>query len=259
MRTETWPGGSDTFVESFAKGLLVIAAFSHERALSLTDIARRTGLPRAGVRRLLHTLVTLGIARHDGDLFMLTPRALQLGFAYLSSLSLREVAQPVIEQLSREADEVVAISVLDGTDATYIARAEVTSVLRQRLTIGSRIPAYCTSMGRVLLAGLPADECAACLADTELRAWTRLTVIDPAALQLEIANVRSQGWSLVSEELELGACGIAVPVRDANGNVMAALNLSTNLARHTPEAMIETFLPRLRTAAEQITQSLPAS
>ncbi|HEY0220529.1 MAG TPA: helix-turn-helix domain-containing protein, partial [Afipia sp.] len=117
MRHEQWPDGSDVFVEAFAKGLLVIAAFNQERSLSLSEVARRTQLPRAGVRRLLHTLDTLGIARRSGDQFMLTPRVLQLGFAFVSSLSLREVAQPVIETLSRESNEVVAITVFDGPHA----------------------------------------------------------------------------------------------------------------------------------------------
>ena len=164
-----WPLGSDTFVEAFAKGLLVIAAFQHDRALTLSEISRRTNISRAGVRRLLHTLVELGFVQQSGTTFALTPRVLQLGFSYLSSLSLREVAQPVIETLSRETDEVVAVSVLDGTNVVYVTRAEVTSVLRRGLTIGSRIPAFCTSMGRVLLAGLPPEECAAVLDNSDRR------------------------------------------------------------------------------------------
>ncbi|RTL54131.1 MAG: PcaR/PcaU/PobR family beta-ketoadipate pathway transcriptional regulator [Bradyrhizobiaceae bacterium] len=252
-----WPVSGDTFVESFAKGLSVIAAFGHERALNLTQIARRTGLTRATARRLLHTLVALGFARHDEDLFMLTPRVLQLGFAYLSTLSLRDVAQPVIESLSRAADEVVGLSVLDDLDAVYIARAEVTSVLRRPLTVGSGVPAFCTSMGRVLLAGLDPDECASRLARAERRAWTRHTVTDADALMDEIARVRGQGWSLATEQLELGACGLAVAVVDNGGKVIAALNLSTNLARHTPDILIKTFLPRLREAADEIARQLP--
>lgn len=254
----SWPAGSDTFVEAFAKGLVVITAFNQERTLTLSEVARHTNLPRAGVRRMLHTLVTLGIARQDGDAFMLTPRVLQLGFSYLSSLSLREIAQPVIETLSREADEVVAISVLDGADVVYITRAEVTSVLRRSLTVGSRIPAFCTSMGRVLLAGLSPEACAATLANSERRSWTRFTTTEPAKLQREIAKVREQGWSLVVEELEIGAFGIAAPIRGRAGNTVAAINLSTNLARHSPKALVKNFLPRLLKAADQIAQHLPS-
>jgi IclR family transcriptional regulator, pca regulon regulatory protein len=251
-----WPDGSDTFVEAFAKGLLVIAAFHHERSLGLSEIAKRTKLSRAGVRRLTHTLIALGFIRQSGDAFALTPRVLQLGFSYLSSLSLREVAQPVIETLSRETDEVVAISVLDGANVIYVTRAEVTSVLRRGLTIGSRIPAFCTSMGRVLLAGLSPEECDANLNGSELRAWTRVTTTDPHKLSDEIELVRKQGWSFVGEELEIGACGVAVPIRDPNGNTIAAINLSTNLARHSAQDMVENFLPRLKKAREQIEQHL---
>lgn len=257
-QSATWPVSGDTFVESFAKGLTVIAAFGHERALNLSQIARRTGLSRASTRRLLHTLTALGFAHQDEDLFMLTPRVLQLGFAYLSTLSLRDVAQPVIESLSRATNEAVGLSVLDDLDAVYVARAELTSVLRRRLTIGSGIPAFCTSMGRVLLAGLDPAECASRLAGVERRAWTRHTVTDLDPLIDEIARVRGQGWSLVAEQLEIGTCGIAVPVCDNSGKVVAALNLSTNLARHTPDSMIETFLPRLREGADQISRQLPA-
>jgi IclR family pca regulon transcriptional regulator len=253
-----WPGGSDTFVEAFGKGLAVIAAFGNQRKLTLTDVAKQTGVTRAGARRLLYTLVTLGMAQQDGDDFMLTPRVLQLGFAYLSSLSLREVAQPVIETLSRKADEVVAISVLDGADVLYIARAEVTSVLRRGLITGSRIPAFCTSMGRVLLAGLPKEDCSTVLANAERRQWTRTTVTDVSKLEREIEKVRTQGWSMVAEELELGAFGMAVPIYGANGSTVAAINLSTNLGRHSPKALIKNFMPDLKAAADEISQHLLA-
>jgi IclR family transcriptional regulator, pca regulon regulatory protein len=253
-----WPSGSDTFVEAFAKGLAVIAAFNGERSLTLSDAARRANLPRAGTRRMLHTLVALGIAQQVEDNFVLTPRVLQLGFSYLSSLSLREIAQPVIEKLSREADEVVAISVLDGADVVYITRAEVTSVLRRSLTVGSRIPAFCTSMGRVLLAGLPPEQCAERLVNAERRAWTKLTTTDPLKLEREIAKVREQGWSVTVEELEIGAFGIAAPIKNRSGTTIAAINLSTNLARHSPKALVKNFLTRLQTAADQISQHLPA-
>lgn len=251
-----WPAGSDTFVEAFAKGLVVIASFRHERGLSLTEISKRTGLPRAGARRMMHTLIALGFAQQSGDVFTLTPRVLQLGFSYLSSLSLREVAQPVIETLSREADEVVAISVLDGANVVYVTRAEVRSVLRTGLTVGSRIPAFCTSMGRVLLAGLPPDQCAAVLDGSECRAWTSQTTTDPRKLQREIDLVRKQGWSVVTDELEIGAGGIAAPIRGANGDTVAAINLSTNLARHSAQSLVTNFLPRLIEAGERIGQHL---
>jgi IclR family transcriptional regulator, pca regulon regulatory protein len=254
--TAKWPEGSDTFVEAFAKGLLIIACFNQRRGMTLSEIATETEISRAGVRRLLHTLIPLGFVIQSGKTFVLTPRVLQLGFSYLSSLSLREVAQPVIENLSRETDEVVAISVLDGANVVYITRAEVTSVLRRSLTIGSRIPAFCTSMGRVLLAGLPEEDCLENLASSERRQWTRLTITDVKKLAREINKVRQQGWGLVVEELEIGAFGMAVPIRDTTGATVAAINLSTNLARHSPQELVKKFLPPLQKAAFQIGEHL---
>ncbi len=253
-----WPAGSDTFVEAFAKGLLVMTSFAKDRALSLADISRRTGLPRAGVRRLLHTLVALGIARQDGVAFMLTPRALELGYAYLSSLPLREVAQPVIDTLAREADEVVSISVLDEASAVYIARAEITSRPRRSLPVGSRLDVYCTSMGRVLMASLAPETCHALLSKIERKARTAHTITDLDELLREIDKVREQGWCIIVEEVEIGSCGMAVPVRNADGDVIAAINLSTNLARRSPETLVKDLLPRLLTAADKIGQLVPA-
>jgi IclR family pca regulon transcriptional regulator len=252
-----WPAGSDTFVEAFAKGLLVMTSFAQDRTLSLADISRRTGLPRAGVRRLLHTLVALGIARQEGVAFMLTPRALQLGHAYLSSLPLRDVAQPVIDALAREADEIISISVLHEASAVYIARAEFTSGPRRSLPVGSRLNVYCTSMGRVLLAGLPTDACLALLSNTDRRSRTAHTITELPALMQEIDKVRQQGYSQVIEEVEIGSCGLAVPIRGASGDVVAALNVTTNLARRAPEALLQEMLPRLIKSAEQIGQNLP--
>ncbi|RAI38310.1 IclR family transcriptional regulator domain-containing protein [Rhodoplanes roseus] len=253
-----WPAGSDGFVEAFAKGLAVIGAFGPDGGTrSLADLARRTGLPRAGVRRLVLTLVALGLAEARDGRFALTPRVLRLGFAYLSTLGLREVAQPLIETLSREADEVVAVSVLDGDDLVYVARAEVQGVLRRSLTVGSRLPAFCTSMGRVLLSGLPDDEVTARLSRASLPAHTRHTVTDPATLTAVIAEIRRTGWTMVSEELEIGACGMAAAIRDGRGHVVAAVNISTNLARHTQEAFVRTFRARLLATAEEISRRLP--
>lgn len=251
-----WPRGSDAFVEAFAKGLAVIAAFGEsEGALTMAELAKRTGLPRAGVRRLLLTLVALGLAKeHDGR-YALTPRVLRLGYAYLSSLRFRDVAQPAIEALARQCDEVVAVSVLDGDDVTYVARAEPSSVLRRSLTIGSRIPAFCTSMGRVLLAALPEPEMKARLARMPRPAFNRRTVTDVAALEKEIARARMQGWYFASEELELGACGIAAPIRDSSGRTVAALNISTNLGRHTEKAFVKRFRPLLLDLAGKLSGS----
>lgn len=253
-----WPAGSDAFVEAFAKGLAVIGAFGDSAgALSMAELSKRTGLPRAGVRRLLLTLVTLGLAVERDGRFALTPRMLRLGYAYLSSLTLREIAQPAIETMARECDEIVAVSVLDGDELTYIARAEPSSVLRRSLTVGSRLPAFCTSMGRVLLAGLTEEQAQALLTRAGRPAFTRHTITDVKALMRDIAKTRAQGWAFVSEELELGACGIAAPIRDAYGRTVAALNISTNLGRHAEKPFVKRFKPLLLGLAERISANLP--
>ena len=253
-----WPSGSDTFVESFAKGLAVIAAFGDGAgALTISDVSKLTGLPRAGVRRLLLSLVALSLAEdHDGR-FSLTPRVLRLGYAYLASLSLREIAQPLIETMARECDEIVAVSVLDGDELTYVSRAEPTSVLRRSLTVGSRLPAFCTSMGRVLLAGLSDEKAEALLKQASRPAYTRETITDLRKLMHEIGKIRQQGWAFVSQELELGACGIAAPIRDWRGRTVAALNISTNLGRHSEKLFVRQFKQRLIGLADRIATILP--
>jgi len=253
-----WPTGSDSFVEAFAKGLALIGAFGDSPGgLTMAELAKRTGLPRAGVRRLVLTLVTLGLAHeHDGR-FALTPRTLRLGYAYLSSLTLREIAQPMIEAMARECDEIVAVSVLDGNELTYIARAEPSTVLRRSLTVGSRLPAFCTSMGRVLLAGLPDDQAEALLTRAPRPAFTRHTLTDVKALMRDVGKIRAQGWAFVSQELELGACGIAAPIRNEQGRTVAALNISTNLGRHAEKPFVKRFKPLLLSLAQKIAISLP--
>ena len=253
-----WPNGSDSFVESFAKGLAVIGAFgdAHD-ALTLAEIAVRTGLSRAGVRRLVLTLLALNLASQKDGRFSLTPRVMRLGYAYLSSLGLREAAQPVIDALAHQVDETVGVSVLDGHEITYIVRAEVRGLLRRSLTIGSRSPTYPTSMGRVLLAGLSDASIQEILRRTDLVAFTRYTKVGAASLLDEIRKVRKQGFSLVSQELELGVFGIAAPIRDANGCVIAALNLSTNLARYDEKSFLRKFKTPMLEAATTISKHLP--
>lgn len=253
-----WPKGSDTFVEAFAKGLAVIGAFGDARdALSLADLATRTGLPRAGVRRLVLTLQALGLATHQDGRFRLSPRVMRLGYAYLSSLGMVDAAQPVIEALARSVDEVVAVSVLDGTDITYVARAEVRGLLRGGVTIGSRLPAYATSMGRAMLAHLPDDSLARYLRESDLVAFTRYTKADVSSLLRDLAKVRKLGCAVVSQELELGVLGIAAPIRNGRGQVVAALNISTNLARHEEKALVRQFKEPLLQAVATIEQNLP--
>ena len=252
---------SADFVQSLARGLAVIRAFDAEHAeLSLSEAARRAAMPRAAARRFLRTLETLGYVRGTGDgtsrTYALTPRVLELGFSYLSALSLPEIVQPHLERLSREVDESVSAAVLDGADIVYVARVPTRRIMSVRITIGTRFPAYATSMGRVLLAGLPVRESDAAVLASPLLPLTERTVTDPSALRAELARVREQGWSLVDGELEPGLRSIAVPLRDRAGVVLAALNVSTSATRDTVDRVVEVYLPALRSAAAAIEAEL---
>jgi len=250
------PDSAD-FVQSLARGLLVIRTFDAEHAeLSLSDVARRADLPRAAARRFLRTLQTLGYVRSDGRLFALTPHVLELGFSYLSALSLPEIVQPHLEQLSREVDESVSAAVLDGTDIVYVARVPTRRIMSVRITIGTRFPAYATSMGRVLLAGLSADEADAAIEASALRPLTPLTKTDAAALRKELASVREQGWALVDGELESGLRSVAAPVHGRGGAVVAAVNVSTSATRDSVQHVLDTYLPRLLETAADIDREL---
>ena len=247
------PAGRDTFVEAFAKGLTVMRAFEGAtRSLSLSEVAERSKLPRAGARRLLHTLVSLGYASHQEGRFALTPRVLDLGHAYLSSLSFRELAQPVLDELAGEPGVVCALTVLDGTDVVYVARAEGRSPLERGIGLGSRLPAFATSMGRVLLAALSEDQALSLIDESDKQAFTFETITSPVELMTELRRIRQQGYSVVAEELEMGVVGVAMPIVDSSGATVAAINMSTNLRRQTVEEIVARFLPRLREGVQRI-------
>jgi IclR family pca regulon transcriptional regulator len=243
-------------VRSLARGLAVIRAFDGEHPeQTLSDVARRTGLTRAAARRFLLTLVELGYVRTDGRLFALTPRVLELGYAYLSSLSLPEVAAPHLEALVREVQESASVSVLDGDDVVYVARVPTSRIMTVAITIGTRLPAYATSMGRVLLAALPIEERQRRLAVLDARALTDRTITDPEALARELDAVREAGYCVVDQELELGLQSISVPVRGRSGEVVAAANVST---RAGSRDVVREVLPALRTCAAAIEADLAA-
>ena len=244
---------SDAYVQSFARGLAVIRAFNAERpAMTLTEVAEAAGLTRAGARRILLTLVQLGYVAAEGRQFRLTPRILELGFAYLTSMPFWDLAEPIMEQLTNEAHQSCSATVLDGTDIVYVLRIPTGRIMSINLGIGSRLPAYCSAMGRVLLAGLADVEIDAALARSDLRAHTPLTVTDPAQLKAAILKVREQGWSLVDRELETGLVAIAAPIRDRSGRTVAALNLSGQAHLVTARQMQDELLPLLCRAAERI-------
>lgn len=242
---------------SLAKGLAVIEVFGPGRErLSITDVARLTGMDRAAARRCLLTLASCGYAEHDGKYFSLTVRVLRLGYAYLSSTSLPQRLQPVLEALSETLQESCSASILDGTEITYIARAAQRRVMSIGLSVGSRLPAYCASMGRVLLASLGDAEAAAILARSDIQRRTPNTMVDRDALLEEIRSVRKQGFSLVDQELELGLRSLAVPVHDRNGRVVAALNTGRHAGGTTCTDLETQFLPHLREASRRLAQIL---
>ncbi|XKF89806.1 helix-turn-helix domain-containing protein [Microbacterium lacus] len=244
---------SGDFVQSLARGLSVIRAFDAEHPeLTLSDVARRADITRATARRSLLTLESLGYVASDARAFRLTPRVLELGFSYLSSLSLPEIVQPHLEILSREVDESVSAAVLDGTDIVYIARVPTRRIMSVRITIGTRFPAYATSMGRVLLAGMTDATADAVVAASDLRPLTERTLVDPGELREEIRRVREQGWSLVDGELEPGLRSIASPLHSRDGRVIAALNVSTSATRDSVEHLLQAYLPPLLRSAAAI-------
>ncbi|WP_049560402.1 IclR family transcriptional regulator domain-containing protein [Nonomuraea sp. SBT364] len=247
-------------VQSLARGLAVIRAFSAASpALTLSDVARATGLTRAAARRFLLTLTDLGYVRNDGRLFTLTPRVLELGYAYLSSLSLPEVAAPHLERLAAEVHESASVAVLDGEDVVYVARVATARIMRVTISIGTRFPAYCTSMGRVLLAALPPPALDAYLARADLRRLTSRTVARPAALRAELDLVRARGWAMVDQELEDGLRSLAVPIRDRSGATVAAVNVSTHASRMTLPQARRDLLPCLQATAARIEADLTHS
>jgi IclR family pca regulon transcriptional regulator len=247
-------------VQSLERGLAVIRAFDAEHPqMSLSDVARATGLTRAAARRFLHTLVALGYMRTDGRLFALRPRVLELGYAYLSSLSLPEVALPHLEALVALVHESSSVSVLDGDEVVYVARVPTKRIMTVAISVGTRFPAHATSMGRVLLAARSDDWLAGYLASARLKPITGHTVTDPGHLLAQVRAVRSQGWSMVDQELEEGLRSVAAPVVDASGQVVAAVNLSAQAQRWTPESITSELLPPLLTAAAAISEDLRAA
>jgi len=246
-------------VQSLARGLAVIEAFSAERPeMSLSEVAEATGIPRAAARRFLHTLVQLGYAVTDGRAFRLTPRVLGLGYAYLSSQPLPERITPVLQELSDEVGESASASVLDGADVVYVARVQTRRIMHIAIGVGTRFPAAATSMGRVLLAGLEPGEAAALLDAHPVPALTPRTLTDPARVLRELQRVREAGWCLVDQELEDGLRSVAVPVHDAAGRVACALNVSLPVTGRDADAATaaERVLPALRAAAERAQAAL---
>lgn len=233
--------------------MAVIQVFSRDNpALTLSEVARLTGLTRATCRRILLTLEKLGHVRSDGRLFTLTPRVLTLGWSYLASLNLSELAQPLMEDLVERTKESCSAATLDAPDIVYVARVPTRRIMTIALGVGARLPAHATSMGRVLLAALPDDELEQFLGETPLERFTEHTITDPDELRDVLVRVRNQGWALVDEELELGLRSVAAPLNRPPCGTIAAINVSAAAHRVSIAEFHARILPALLETAELI-------
>ncbi len=256
MSEPTEPRASD-FIQSLARGFAVIRSFDAEHpSLNLSEVAKRAEISPASARRFLYTLETMGYVRADGRQFALTPRVLELGFSYLSALTLPEVMQPHLERLSRDVGESVSAAVLTGNEIVYVARVPTRRIMSIGITIGTSFPAHATSMGRVLLASLPEADVRTRLDSGSFEAFTDATITEMDALLAELAQVRDQGWAIVDGELEIGLRSVAVPVHDKSGAVAAAINISTTVNRDSIERMREFHLPRAHATSQAISAEL---
>lgn len=241
---------SALFVQSLARGLAVIRAFDADNPeMTLSDVARQAGLTRATARRFLLTLVDLGYVRTDGKVFVLTARVLELGYSYLSGLSVPEIVQPHLEELTISVQESTSAAVLDGVDIAYVNRVPTRRIMSVSINVGTRFPAWATSMGRVLLASLSAHELTKRLSAQPVRQLTDRTISSADELAAVLDRVRSQGYAVVDQELEIGLRSIAVPLRDATGRVIAAINVSGQANDPTLEEFQARFLPGLLATA----------
>lgn len=251
---------SDSYVQSFARGLEVIRSFSAQAPeQTLSEVAAHTGMTRAGARRILLTLQTLGYVHSDGKYFRLTPRIMDLGFAYLSSTPLWSLAGPAMEALADTVQESCSAAVPDGLDVVYVMRVHTHKIMSTNLSVGSRLPAFWTSLGRVLLAGMPEAQVQALMDSCPRTQFTQLTQTTDDALWLAIRQARSQGWCLLNQELEEGLISIAAPVRNAAGQTVAALNISGQANRTSAAMMQNVLLPQLLRTCDSISQLVRAA
>jgi IclR family transcriptional regulator, pca regulon regulatory protein len=240
-----------------AKGIDVIRAFSRESpALSLSEVATRARLPAATARRCLHTLEELGFVTRSGRVFLLRPKVLELGAAYLDSMNVETLTKTHLEDLASRTGDSAALSVLDGTDIVYLARASARTLIRLEAHVGSRFPAHPTSMGRVLLAGLSPERLRRYFQRATLSALTRHTVTDPSTLARLIDECRRCGHAAVEDELAYGVVAVAVPVFDDAGRVVAALNNSSHSRKITRAQLVRERVGMLQEASRQISEEL---
>lgn len=247
---------SRDFVQSLDRGLRVINAFSERESLTVSEIAGLTGYSRPTVRRLLLTLQELGYVEHEDGRFHLTPRVLTLAYSYLSGVKLTRVAQPHLERVAEKTSESCSMGALDDTDVVYLAGVPTKWIMRVTMSVGTRLPAYASSLGRACLAHLPDEALDRYFQRAELRPLTEHTITDEAELRGELERVRELGWALVDQEFEIGLRSLGVPVRNAEGQVVAAVNCSTHAGRVTRDTLVNDFRPLVEDAAARIGEHL---
>jgi len=241
------------FIQSFANGLTLICAFdADDSKMTLSEVAAKCDMTRAMARRLLWTLEKLGYVENAGRLFYLKPKILELGYAYLSSQRLIAVAQPVLEQLAQRVQESCSMSVMDGLDIVYVLRIPTKRIMKVSLGVGTRLPAWATSMGRVLLGDLSETELDQYFAQVTPVSLTEYTVTDKAKLKRIVQDTKKQGWATVNQELELGLCSAAVPILNAQGKIVSAINIGTPSTSSAMETLTSQYLPALLSAAADI-------
>ena len=240
-----------------AKGLAVIRAFTRNHAaLNLSDVARSAGIPAATARRCLLTLEEIGYVTRNGRNFLLRPKVLELGAAYLDSMGIEYLMKNHLEELARSTADSAALCVLDGTDVVYVARASVRTLVRLEAHVGSRFPAHATSTGRVMLAGLSSDRLQRYFETTKFQSLTERTVTDPNKLRALVEECRRNGYSVVEDELAYGVIAIAIPVFDSQGRVVAALNSSSHSRKISKSKLVRDRLAMLQQVSRQISKDL---
>lgn len=244
---------SREFVQSLERGLAVICSFGEDSSRqTLSEVARRTGFSRAACRRLLLTLEDLNYVGSDGRDFYLLPHTLDIGYSYLSSLPFRRIVEPFVEELSNEVKESVSVSVFDEGDVVYVSRVATSKIMTVSISVGNRLPAYCTSMGRVLLASMAPEDQRRYLARTPLKAFTKFTLTDEDKIMAELAKVASQGWAVNDQELEEGLRSIAAPIVDASNRTVAAMNISTHVTRTNRRELKDRMVPALLATTKRV-------
>jgi IclR family pca regulon transcriptional regulator len=260
MRLESPEPAPNTFVDAFARGISVIEAFGtgHDE-LTLSEVASAAGVSRAAARRLLLTLCHLGYAMHNGRTFKLTPKVMRLGYSYLSGLTVHDIVEPYVVSVAEKTGESCSVCVLDDTEVVYVARASTRRVMSLNLSVGTRLPAWATAHGRILLGALPDAELEDRLKRSNVRQLTSHSLADHDRLVKAIRQTRVDGYCFVNQELEASLTALAMPLFNRSGQVIAAINLAGHAERNSKEQMLNVHLPTLRLAAGEINAALRAA